>query len=129
MNIPGEQSEGRWIVVAGRSPIHCETLGAIVGCDRECGGACTLFVVGVARHVEGLEERADIPYMDFSRFGPSRDIIGLGNRWQGGRCREGLAPNAVNTAKMRNRSQLDKRIFVQGIRIIFIIGIRFIWEF
>ena len=99
-----------------------------MGCDREYGGACTLFVVGVARHVEGLEERADIPYMDFARFAPSRDIIGLGNRWQGGRCREGLAPNAVNTAKMRDRSELDKRIFVQGIRIIFVIGIRFIWE-
>lgn len=126
MDITGEQSEGRWIEVAGRSPIHCETLGATVGCDREYGGACTVFVVGVARHVERLDERADIPHVDFSCFGPSGDIVRLGNWRQGSRCREGLGPNAVNTAKMGNRSKLDKRIFIQGIRIIFVTGIRFI---
>lgn len=112
MNVTGEQSEGRWIEVARRSPVHCEPLGATMGCDRKYGGACTVLVVGVAGYIEGLEERPNIPYMHLSGLGPSGDIVGLGGRWQGGRCRERLSPNAVNTAKVGNRSELEEGIFI-----------------
>jgi len=112
MNVSGKQSEGRWVSVAGRSPVHCETFGATVGWDGKHGGVCAVFVVGVAGRVERLEERPDVPYMDLSRLGPGGDIVRLGDGRQGGRCREGLSPNAVNTAKVRNRSEFEEGIFI-----------------
>jgi len=126
MNVASEQPERRWIGIAGRSPVHCETFGATVGCDRKCGGVCTGFVVGIAGYVEGLEEGADVPYMHLSCFGPSRDIVWMGDGRQRSRCGEGLGPNAVNAAKMRDRSELEDRIFVQGVRVVLVIGIRII---
>ena len=102
MNVSGKQSEGRRVNFARRSPVHCETFGATVGWNGKYWGVCTVFVVGIAGRVERLEERPDIPYMNLSRLGPSGDIVRLGDGRQGGRCREGLSPNAVNTAKVRN---------------------------
>ena len=101
MNVSGEQPESRWVGVAGRSPVHCKTFGATMRFDGEYGGVCTGFVVGVAGGIERFEERSNVPYMDVPRLGPSGDIVGLGDGWQGGRYREGLCPNAVNTAKVR----------------------------
>ena len=112
MNVSGEQPEGRWVSVAGRSPVHCETFGAAVGCDGKYGGICTVSVVGVAGRVERFEERPNVPYMDVSGLGPSGDIVGLGDRGQGGRRREGLNPNAVNAAKVRNGSEFEEGILI-----------------
>jgi len=128
MDVSGEQPEGGWIGVAGRSPVHCETFGATVGCDREYRGVCAIFVVGVAGDIKGLEERSDIPYMHLAGFGPGGDVVRLGHGRKRGRCRERLGPNTVNAAKVRNGSELEEGIFVQGIRIIFVIGIRDIWK-
>ena len=80
MNITGEQPEGRWVSVAGRSPVHCETFGATVGCDGKYGGVRTVFVVGVAGGIERMEERPNVAYMDIRGLGPSGDVVGLGNR-------------------------------------------------
>ena len=124
MDVSSEQPEGQWVGVAGRSPVHCETFGATVRCDSKYGGVCTIFIVGVSGRVERLEERPDVPYMDLSRLCPSGDIVGLGDGRQGSRCREGLSPNAINAAKVRNGSEFEEGILVQSICIVLVIGTR-----
>ena len=121
MNVTGKQPECRWVGVAGRSPVHCKTLSTAVGGDRKHGGICTVFVVGVAGYVKGLEEGSNIPYMHLSRFGPSGNEVRLGDGRQGSRRREGLSPHTVDAAKVRNGSELEDRILIQGICIVFVV--------
>ena len=77
MDVSSEQSERRWVGIAGGGPIHSETLCASVGCDRKYGGVCTIFFVGEAGCIKGLEEGSDIPYVHLACFGPSGDQVGV----------------------------------------------------
>jgi hypothetical protein len=68
--------------------------------------------MGVAGRIERLEERSDVPYVNLPRLGPGGDIVGLGDGRQGGRRRQRLSPNAVDTAKVRNRSEFKEGILI-----------------
>ena len=121
MYVSSEQPECGWVGVTRRSPVHSEALCASVGRDGKCGRVRTIFFVGKAGHVERLEERAYVPYVDLSCFSPSGDEVGLRDGGQGCRCRERLSPDAVNTAEMGNGSELEERVLIQRIPIVFII--------
>jgi hypothetical protein len=59
--------------------------------------------------------------MDLSCFGPSGNEVRLRDRRQGCRSGERLSPNAVDATQMGNGSELEEGVFIQGVRIVFII--------